>query len=322
MSGRSSKRLVDDCKPVPVSEMLATLEDVVSDYISDHRPRVTREMNYYAGQPSLEAAINVAGLARLNDKRHAHQRRIPAAVLQHATDRLLQAADELQGCQTFDELFHLVEAVIRPIERIGEMAVYDAALRLGAYLKLAPELVYIHMGTRAGLKNLGLYHGQTAISPAELPEAFRRLEPREIEDCLCIYKDHLRPQSPGRRRPETVTTHAPAPAPVITGFNPAEGSRSQRMKHVMDLGRLRTLAAIHTLAASLGDKDANVRWLAGSHLVRFGGRETVDTLAAYLASDPPPVGRAEALRVLGLIADADEDEEVREMARQMLDGRK
>lgn len=314
MSGRPSKRLADDCKPVPVGETLPTLEDVVNDYISEHRPRVTREMNFYARQPSLEAAIEVAGLAHLYGKRHAHQRRIPATVLQHARDRLLEAADDLQDCKSFDELFHLVEAIIRPIEGIGELAVYDAALRLGAYMKLAPELVYIHMGARTGFKNLGLHHGQTVISPADLPEAFRWLEPREIEDCLCIYKDHLRPQSPFRPRPETVTPPAPAPASEITDFTPADGPRSQRMKHIMDLGRLRTSTTIHSLAATLGDKDANVRWLAGSHLVRFGGRETVDTLAAYLASDPPAVGRVEALRVLGLIADADEDEVVRKQA--------
>jgi hypothetical protein len=26
-----------------------------------------------------------------------------------------------------------------------------------------------------------------------LPRVFARLEPREVEDCLCIYKSHFRP---------------------------------------------------------------------------------------------------------------------------------
>lgn len=318
MSGRSSKRLVDNCKSVPVNEALSTFEDVVSDYISEHRARVTREMNFYAEQPSLEAAIEVAALARLKDKRHAHQRRIRTPVLQRSMEALLHVADELQACPSFDELFHLVEAVIGPIDGIGELAVYDTALRLGAYLQIAPDLVYIHSGTRTGLKKLGLYHSQTSISPAELPEAFRRLEPREIEDCLCIYKDNLEPQLPPKPRPEAVTPTVPAETPESTTFIPLEGNRSQRMKRIMDLGRLRTPIAIHTLAASLGDKDANVRWLAGSHLIRFGGRDTVETLAAYLDSDPPLLGRTEALRVLGLLAEADGDEDARKLAVSLL----
>lgn len=324
MSGRPSKRLVDDCKPVPISKMLPTLEDVVSDYISEHRPRVTREMNYYAGQPSLEAAIEVAGLARLNGKRHAHQRRIPAAVLRHATDRLLEAADELQSCQSFDELFHLVEAVIRPIEGIGEMAVYDAALRLGAYLRLAPELVYIHMGTRTGLTKLGLYRGQTAISPAKLPEAFRRLEPREIEDCLCIYKAHLRPESPGRPRPQTVTPPAPAPTPEITGYIPAEGSHSQRLKRVTShrdhfKASPQDTAALAGLVAALADEDENIRWLASSALSLHGSSAVVRELVTFVEQTAAPQGRQEALKVLRSIAeDPNVEEEAREMARQIL----
>lgn len=319
MSRPLSEWRADDCRPVPADPELSTLERIVNHYLRTHRPRVIKERKFYADQRSLEAAVDVAACARTEgDKRHSHQRRIREAVLRESRARLLYVTGELQACQSFEELFHLVEAVIGPIDGIGELAIYDTALRLGAYLNLAPELVYIHSGTRTGLKHLGLYHGQAAIDPARFPEPLRRLEPHEIEDCLCIYKDNLQPQSPLRSRPQTVTTPAPAPAPEITGFTPAEGTRSQRLKRIMDLGRLRTPTAIHTLAASLGDKDANVRWLAGSHLIRFGGRDSVDTLAAYLASDPPAIGRAEALRVLGLIADADEDEAVREMAASLL----
>jgi hypothetical protein len=282
-------------------------------------------MNFYTQQPSLEAAIEVAGMARLNGKRHAHQRRIKAAVLRHATDRLQQAADDLRGCQTFDELFRLVEEVIRPIEGIGEMAVYDAALRLGANLGLAPELVYIHMGTRTGLEKLGLYRGQTAISPAKLPEAFRRLEPREIEDCLCIYKAHLRPEEQGLPHPPAVTLPAPAPTPEITAYVPAEGSHSQRLKRVTShRDRFKAdpqdWAALAGLVAALADEDENIRWLASSALSLHGSSAVVESLVGFLEQTSSPQARHEALKTLRKIAeDPNVEEAVRGMARRMVD---
>jgi hypothetical protein len=55
---------------------------------------------------------------------------------------------------------------------------------------LEPDRIYLHAGTREGARALGL--GGTALSKSELPKAFHRLSPGEIEDCLCIYKDDLR----------------------------------------------------------------------------------------------------------------------------------
>jgi hypothetical protein len=68
--------------------------------------------------------------------------------------------------------------------------VYDIAHRHGAYFGKAPALVYLHAGTRAGARAFNAT-GDT-LDPKKLPAAFSRLEPAEIEDCLCIYKDDLR----------------------------------------------------------------------------------------------------------------------------------
>ena len=67
---------------------------------------------------------------------------------------------------------------------------YDTALRIGAKLGVAPVRVYLHTGTREGAKRLGIEtKGVSALWPSELPEALRELEPYEVEDVLCIYKD-------------------------------------------------------------------------------------------------------------------------------------
>ena len=78
------------------------------------------------------------------------------------------------------------------IDRIGALALYDIALRIGAFLGREPELVYLHAGARTGARALGLScRGRHALAPNEFPKEFARLLPCEIEDCLCIYKIDL-----------------------------------------------------------------------------------------------------------------------------------
>jgi hypothetical protein len=76
------------------------------------------------------------------------------------------------------------------IRGVGALAVYDIAHRMGAYLGQEPDAVYLHAGTRKGAAALGLKGEMVEL--AEIPSAFHKLPPAEIEDCLCIYKDVLR----------------------------------------------------------------------------------------------------------------------------------
>lgn len=94
-------------------------------------------------------------------------------------------------CISFDDLYDLVAATIGPIPGIGELAIYDTAHRLGAYLQLSPKFVYVHAGVRAGLGALKIDHRRQKIAVSELPPAFQRLRPEQVEDCLCIYKRQL-----------------------------------------------------------------------------------------------------------------------------------
>jgi hypothetical protein len=65
------------------------------------------------------------------------------------------------------------------------MSVYDTALRIGAKLNLFPTRVYLHAGTREGVR--GLDAREDALYVADLPRKFHALKPHEIEDVLCIF---------------------------------------------------------------------------------------------------------------------------------------
>lgn len=163
---------------------------IVDDYAREQRAGAKAEMQFYMRQPSLTEAVDVAAKCVLpNGKRHPHQRRIPSTSLVKVRRRLL--AVDFRTCKSFDDLHAAVNDAIADIHMIGALFVYDVSQRIGAFLRLAPERVYLHRGTLEGALALGLGRGREWIDLAELPEAFRRLTPAEAEDCLCIYKRQL-----------------------------------------------------------------------------------------------------------------------------------
>lgn len=171
---------------------LTSLSDVVDDYVQKFKAGAESDINYYASQPFPEAAINQAGLARRPDgKRQPHQRRIPRSALKEATRRLRDA--DFCHIGAFHDLLLLVEGIVLPIRGIGELYVYDTALRIGASLGYLPQDVYLHAGARAGARALGLPYHAEWLSRTKLPSELRCLEAYQVEYLLCIYKQFLHP---------------------------------------------------------------------------------------------------------------------------------
>lgn len=163
----------------------------VTDYIQRFRPAKREEIAFFAKQATLSDAIRIAATCqRADGKRHPHQRRIPRAVLGAAERKLRAEAQNLSTAKSFEELHAIVDSLIGPIAGVGELTVYDIAHRIGAFLGFEPVNVYLHAGTRAGAAALG-FHGRV-IERDRLPNALAQLTAAEIEDFLCIFKDHLR----------------------------------------------------------------------------------------------------------------------------------
>src|SRR5690606_29122650 len=99
------QRRVSACSdPSPHAGQLYTFERVVHDYATRYQPRAEREMRWYAIQPSLEKAEEVAALSKLPDgKKHSHQHRLRQEVLEEARGRLLMA--DLRSSKTFHDLY-------------------------------------------------------------------------------------------------------------------------------------------------------------------------------------------------------------------------
>ncbi len=168
------------------------LRPVVADYRMKYKPRLDEMLSYFAGMPSLEHAIEAAALARRPDgKRYRHQWRIQRSVLEQGARALRAIESELASSATFRELHDLVVRATYELRRFGELTRYDAALRIGACRAILPADVYLHAGTRAGCKALGLDATADVLPVSVFPEPLRELRPHEIEDLVCIYKKQL-----------------------------------------------------------------------------------------------------------------------------------
>lgn len=174
------------------NKRLQTFEDIIQDYIARGRAMAKHELAYYAAAPSLSEAIRLAALAiRDGEKRQDHQRRIPSSALARLYRKLSCEEAAIKGAYNFKDLHTVVQRVGRDEKYIGELTIYDTALRIGAKLAKTPEDVYLHAGTRKGAKMLGLNVKAECLPLDAFPKEFHRLEPHEIEDVLCIYKDDL-----------------------------------------------------------------------------------------------------------------------------------
>ena len=164
----------------------------VADYVRHHRWHAVAEIDFYRTRGSLREAIDQAARAVGSDgRKHPHQRRLPVAKLTEFSQLLRQREGDVRKATTFAELHAVVDDVGSAIWTDAELAVYDAALRMGAYRGLLPDVVCLHRGTRSGAAALGLGQGRATLALQELPKPFRRLQAHEAEDCLCIFKEFL-----------------------------------------------------------------------------------------------------------------------------------
>ena len=91
---------------------------------------------------------------------------------------------------SFEDLFKIISE--NRIFGFGKLAIYDTALRIGYFLRLYPEQIYLHAGTSKGAKKLGIkINKRKKIEISELPKEFHKLNASEIEDILCIFKDRF-----------------------------------------------------------------------------------------------------------------------------------
>jgi hypothetical protein len=198
---RNFKKAQQRCKPNASScspgkvKGLASLARLVAGYKKGCDERMVDDNEFFRKLPSIGLVIHHVALAiDENDRCFDHQFRIKRTARPIAKQRLTKATNKLRACRSFDALHSFLESLLSDVYGVGEMYIYDAAQRIGAYLGLSPARVYLHAGVRKGAKALGLKtKGRRTLEISELPKALRGLPGDDIENFLCIYKARFTP---------------------------------------------------------------------------------------------------------------------------------
>ena len=189
--GTRSCTCVGCCTPDCSHHRHASLKELADDYVEVFRPRLACSLGWFGNVSCIEEAIQRSALSRMcDDKMHPHQRRVGGKALAVASKRLKPSATDIASARSFQRIISIVEEVAGPVERIGTLANYDIALRIGKFKGLKPKEVYLHAGARKGAMALDIPLDRV-VPLTSLPAALQHLEPYEIEDFLCIYKDCL-----------------------------------------------------------------------------------------------------------------------------------
>lgn len=187
----------------------AGLSKLIAEYQRSRTPTVCREQQWYADAPHLGVAITRAAESIGGDgKCHSHQRRVGKETLQRFGQGLLLRRQQIGKCRTFAELHE--EVASAKIEGIGQLTIYDTADRIALFKGIAPDAIYLHAGTRAGARALGLRAKGPTLAMGELPAPLRKLSAREIENFLCVFKSRFGAEDPGKESRRGRSCHAPS----------------------------------------------------------------------------------------------------------------
>jgi hypothetical protein len=165
---------------------------IVRDYVARYRPVFQAELAHFSKTQPLQAAIMQAASAQGADgKRLSHQRRLLKGVIPQASMRLFRVASTLASAPDFASLHDVIETHLMGVRGVGNVYVYDTALRLGAFLGKSPTKVYLHAGSREGAKQILGPRAPMRASVSIFPPPFRNLHPHELENLLCLYRQCL-----------------------------------------------------------------------------------------------------------------------------------
>lgn len=177
---------------------------LVEDYLRHYEDKYKSEERWWAESLTWEKALERAwNSCRENGKMHSHQCHV-AHKLPEGLRIALDANVRLDRFTDFHQLYIWVESITTDVKGLGDTTTYDVAQRLGVWMKMQPELVYLHAGAAKGAKKLGIKGESVPLSI--FPNEIQRLGATHAERFLCKYKDQIAAttdSAPSRIQPYT-----------------------------------------------------------------------------------------------------------------------
>lgn len=134
--------------------------------------------------PTIEKAIEKAIC-----NNHPHQNCLSWKKREVVAKKLFLSASLLDSQSSFEGIFDTIASCVEPTFLKADLLIYDLSLRIAAYRKIVPSLVYLHNGALKGAQFVLRQKKLPRALPLKaFPPEFIVLSPHEVEDCLCIYK--------------------------------------------------------------------------------------------------------------------------------------
>lgn len=161
------------------------LDALIDRFIQRDRPNIITDLTNYN---DIRSAANAVGK---NGKKHPHQYRISLSVLDSFSKQIMQFSDAFKKAKSFDDIYSLVMSC--KIYKIGPLAIYDTAVRIGRLYNIEPQEIYLQQGAKLGAQALGINKKRALKQEfVAINKNFSKLKAHEIECFLCIYKKALR----------------------------------------------------------------------------------------------------------------------------------
>ena len=168
--------------------------DILRRYDRHRKDHPDRQAEHCKEQNNLASAIYYAACGIDAEKKlHNHQFRIGYEHAKKFAQHLQLFEKEIDSAKDFKELYDTVWR--HRIHKIGALTVYDTAQRIGEFKKLYPVEIFLHCGSRQGAINLFGAIGKKDMLPVtDFPKEWvdANLTAHDIENILCIYKDHFK----------------------------------------------------------------------------------------------------------------------------------
>jgi hypothetical protein len=179
-----------------------------------HADYLDKYLAFYKELPNLTEVIIHAtdGIFKLTKQgvayfiRHNHQevfpdkegnlRGVPLEISKQVRNKLVTRFNDILAARNFDEIINIIQQC--KVKGFGELAIYDTAMRIGSFLNIEPDKVYLHAGARKGIEVLEskgyLQEGNSSkkfLSLNDLPTSLAELRAAETEHFLCSMKDKM-----------------------------------------------------------------------------------------------------------------------------------
>lgn len=193
----TANQSVDQCRKSSNSDEATLLGDtkmplglLVEDYLKNYNNFYQNEKEWWGDKTlSRDGVLERAWTSRYADRKmHPHQRRVSSKLAQGLRVSR-EYALQPEHFETFEELYDWVEKIVSQVNGLGAMTAYDVAQRLGMWLDLSPNVVYLHRGTADAAKKFGIEGKMAPLSA--FPSEIQALGCAHAENFLCIYKSKI-----------------------------------------------------------------------------------------------------------------------------------